>query len=99
MADNSNIVVDSNVAPVTMSGIKLEAEQFLLDMESGFSELTDTIVNSEGDFIDALKAQINGELEMVRAACAFFDTLLLMMQAADEDFATLDSNYAQEKIN
>lgn len=98
MADNGNIIVDQDVAPVTMEGIQLEANQFLLDMESGYSELADTIVKSEGDFIDAFKVQIDSELEMVRAACDFFNTLLLMMQAADEDFTTLDNNYAQDKI-
>lgn len=93
-----DIAIDQQLAPARMAEILAETESFLADMEAGYNELSGSIVNSKGDFIDALKEQIVKEEELVRAACEFFQTLLQMMQAAETDFGTLDQAYAQEKI-
>lgn len=94
----NDIAIDKETAPSRMDEILTETETLLTDMDAGYSELASSIVNSKGDFIDALKEQITGEQEVVRAACDFFQTLIQMMQAAETDFETLDDAYAEEKI-
>ena len=98
MDTGKNILIDQAAAPVRMAEIKSETEQFSLDMESQYTEMIQSISHSEGDFIEALKIQMEKELEIVRAACSFFTTLIEMMQAAETDFGALDAGYAQEKL-
>ncbi|MBD5456186.1 MAG: hypothetical protein HDR23_06895 [Lachnospiraceae bacterium] len=95
---SKDIAIDKASAPGRMAAIRSETESLLAEMEGGYGELLGSISHSKGDFIDALKVQINSELEMVRGACDFFLTLLQMMQAADTDFGTLDDAYSKEKI-
>ncbi|MBD5395735.1 MAG: hypothetical protein HDR71_16065 [Lachnospiraceae bacterium] len=95
---SKDIAIDKASAPGRMAQIQSETEGFLSEMEGGYGELLGSISRSKGDFIDALKVQINSELEMVRGTCDFFLTLLQMMQAADTDFGTLDDAYSKEKI-
>ncbi|MCH5258787.1 MAG: hypothetical protein J1F18_03485 [Lachnospiraceae bacterium] len=99
MPDTSNIAINQSTAPMVMTQIQTDANSLLTEMEGKYSELAALIVNSKGDFIDALKVQIESELEMIRAAADFFLTLIQMMQAADEDFNRLDASYAERQIN
>lgn len=98
MAKDSNVAIDQNTAVLTMAEIRSETEQFQAEMDSAYGELSGLFEKSEGEFITALKVQINAHQEMIHAACDFFQTLLDMMNAADTDFNKLDDNYAQEKI-
>lgn len=98
MSNISNVAIDKDTAPLLMSEIQSENEQFLSQMEGEYEALANSFSVSEGDFISALKVQIAAELEIVRAASSFFETLIQMMQAADADFGALDNAYAQEKI-
>lgn len=99
MPDTSNIAINQSTAPMMMTQIQTDTNNLMTEMEAKYSELSALIVNSKGDFIDALKVQIESEREMIRAAADFFQTLIQMMQAADEDFNKLDTTYAENKIN
>lgn len=99
MPGDSNIAIEKNTAVLTMSEIRSETEQFLAETEGAYSELLGLFVKSEGEFITALKEQLNMEQEVIRAICDFFLTLLDMMNAAEADFSKLDTEYAKEKIN
>lgn len=99
MPDTSNIAINQSTAPMMMTQIQADTNNLMTEMEEKYSELSALIVNSKGDFIDALKVQIESEREMIRAAADFFQTLIQMMQAADEDFNKLDTVYAEDKIN
>ena len=98
MSNTSDVAINKDMAPLLMAEIQAENEQFLSQMEGEYEELANSFSVSEGEFIDALKAQIKAELEVIRAASSFFQTLVQMMQAADSDFGALDNAYAQEKI-
>lgn len=98
MPGDSNVAIEKNTAVLTMSDIRSETEQFLTETESAFNELSAMFAKSEGDFITALKEQLNMEQEAIRAICDFFLTLLDMMNAAEADFSKLDNEYAKEKI-
>lgn len=99
MAGTSDIAINKDMAPILMAQIQSENEQFLTQMEGEYTALINSFSVSEGDFIDALKVQIEEELNVIRTASSFFETLVQMMQAADADFGSLDNTYAQEKIN
>lgn len=99
MPDTSNIAINQSTAPMMMTQIQADTNNFMAEMEGKYSELGALILNSRGDFIDALKVQIESEREMICAAADFFQTLIKMMQAADEDFNKLDTTYAENKIN
>ncbi|MCM1268433.1 MAG: hypothetical protein NC302_11055 [Bacteroidales bacterium] len=98
MPGNGNVAIDKNTAVSTMAALRSETEQFLSEMESGYRELSALFVKSEGEFITALKEQLQVEQEVVCAIGEFFLTLLEMMNAAEADFGKLDNDYAQEKI-
>ena len=95
---SSDVAINKESAPARMAEILSETDSLLADLEAGYNELAGSIVQSKGDFIDALKEQIKSEQEVIRLACSFFQTLLQMMQAAEADFGTLDQKYAEEKI-
>ena len=95
---NGNVAIDGAVATSRIAEIYAETESFFSEMESGYTKLSESIIESQGEFIEAIKIQINNEWGMVSAACDFFKTLLQMMQKADEDFEALDEAYAKTKI-
>lgn len=95
---NSNIDYSKAAADSRMAEIKVATETFRSDMETGYNNLVSGINKSQGDFMDALKEQIAGDLAAINEACTFYTTLLTMMQAAGEDFKTIDNNYAKEKL-
>lgn len=94
----NNVAINKETASARMGEILSETEGFLAEMEDGYTALAGSITHSKGDYIEALKAQIASEQEIVRSACSFFQTLLQMMQAAETDFGRLDQEYAKEKI-
>lgn len=95
---NSNVAIKKSVSTARIAELSAETETFFAEMETGYNELAGMIMKSKGDYVEALKIQINNELELVRVACDFFQTLLQMMQKADEDFTTLDTAYSKTKI-
>lgn len=92
---SGNVAINKALAAARISEIYSETESFLTDAESGYSELIESIEESKGDYIDALKEQLKAEMEMINASCDFFQTLLRMMKKANEDFSSLDDAYAE----
>lgn len=98
MSASNNVAIEKEKAVLTMSEIRSETEKFLAETESAYSEIAGLFVKSEGEFITALKEQLNMEQQVVRAICDFFLTLLDMMNAAEADFNKLDRRYARGKM-
>lgn len=94
----NNVAINKETAAATMGEILSETDELLVELEDGYTALAGSITNSKGDYIDALKAQIAKEQEIIISACSFFQTLIQMMQAAEADFGSLDQEYAKEKI-
>lgn len=95
---SGNLDINKESAGTQIEKIMTDADTFLENMEDGYQTLATTIAKSEGDFIEALKVQITGELAILQEANTFFKTLLAMLQAAKGDFETLDTTYSDSKV-
>lgn len=91
-----DVAINKGTALAKMAAITAETESFFADIKSNYEELSASITHSQGDFVEALKMQIERECELMEAAGNFFITLLQMMQSAESDFASLDTQYAKK---
>lgn len=93
-----NVAVSKSQAVSQMEKIRTDADTFLTDMEEAYTALKDGLADSQGDFVEALKVQIDSEKAVMEETVLFFKTLLTMMNRAEEDFETVDEKYATGKM-
>lgn len=93
MGDIGNIAIDKGRATSEIGQLMSQSMNLLSEAQSGYTALAESLSHSKGDYIDALKEQINGEMQVITAVSSLFQELLQNMQAASTDFSSLDQNY------
>ncbi len=93
MSNIGNIAIDKGKATSEIGQLMSQSANLLSDAQSGYAALAASLSHSKGDYIDALKEQINSEMQVVAAVAGFFQELLQNMQSASADFSSLDQDY------
>ncbi len=95
MTEKKSIAIDTQKAPERMLEISSEIDTCWEDAQTGYEELNNKLAISKGDYIDALKVQIDTEKKIIEEVYHFFRIVLQTMQSAETDFETLDETYAK----
>ena len=95
MSEIGNIAIHQGRSTSEIGQLMSQSANLLSEAQSGYAALSASLSHSKGDYIDALKEQIDGEMQVVTAVAGFFQELLQNMQAASTDFSSLDQNYVE----
>ena len=89
-----DIAISKDVAVSQIDKISADVDIFLADKETSYNALKDGLADSQGDFVEALKTQLEVEKTFIHETVNFYKTLLAMMKNAEADFETTDTKYA-----
>ncbi len=94
-----NVNQDDTQIDSKITVIKNISSGDLAAIVENYNALIGTLSRSEGDFITALKQQMEKEKELVGWLQQFIDAVVTEIQSARNDFKDADKQYADSKID